>query len=374
MDTEANSGFRWLQSKFVLSTARRVYLIVACFSLLAAILALISVLLFQLLSYAPAPEVPVPEARAPHAVAMDSSTVARSLAAPTNLRFVSLQITPPLGPNDVVGYFDADTPSGLAAFPEDFDIFGGTDAADFERAPVNVRFDYGTITRAGLKPSQDLLNKINQRIPVKPSFSVLVVARDRFGNVTKPQKVEFSLALEGARPAASPPREEMTDLQILAREIALRLDPNKTPVYFQEYDRAQRVPEHCGASPENADFVRGFADAFHVLKAKLNTGNILAFYAGVCAAWQEGVKKEQSEQQASDSARGEALAESMAAKSAYEMRKLSFAVMKHASLYAFFSALTVFLFISLFLAFLAIENHSDALRQAVQALAAQKRE
>lgn len=378
-ETEYKGWGRWLQSKFVLGTARKIYLVIASLSLLVAILAAAAVLVFQLWALKPAPEVPVPEARTPQPVSMDVSTVSRSLLPPTNVHFVPKPITGPLDQTDVVGYFDADTPNGLAAFPNDFDIFGGPDAAQFERVSVTVRYPTRVVVRAGLKPSAALLATINQAVSgtasIQPRYTVNVVARDRFGNTTRPTTVSFSLAF-GATPTApqGAGTVQLSDLQVLARAIALHIDPAKTPTYFDQYRRALRVPGQCGTSDDNADFLRGFKASFNALESQLTLSNIEPFYAGVCAAWEEGASKEIAARQASDGARSEAMAKNVAAKLASSVEKAGVNVAKYTALYVVISAVSAFLFISLFLAFLAIENHSDALRQAVDAIANRKRD
>jgi len=370
---------RWLQSKFVLGTARKIYLVIASLSLLVAILAAAAALLFQVLALKPAPSMTVPEARTPQPVAMDVSTVSRSLQPPTNVRFVPTPITGPLDQNDVVGYFDADTPNGLAAFPDDFDIFGGPDANQFERASVTVRFPTRTVVRAGLKPSATLLATINQALSgsasLKQSFTLNVVARDRFNNTTQSTPVTFSLALGASSTAPQGQGTvQMSDLQVLARAIALHLDPAKTPTYFDQYSRALRVPGECGASNDDSDFIRGFRAAYDNLQSELTTSNIDAFYAGVCAAWKEGVSRELSARQAADAERLSALNKNAEAFAENVAEKLSLNARKYLALSVVVSAVSAFLFISLFLAFLAIENHSDALRQAVQALADRRKD
>ncbi len=378
-ETEYRGWGRWLQSRFILGTARKIYLVIASLSLLAAILAVAAVVVFQLWALKPASQVPVPEARAPQPVAMDVSTVSRSLLPPKNTRFVPAPITGPLDQNNVVGYFEADTPNGLAAFPNDFDIFGGPDASQFERVPVTVRYPTRSVVRAGLKPSAALLATINAAVSgsaqVQRSFTLNVVARDRFGNTTQPTAVTFSL-LFGAAPLSTRGQGtvQMSGLEILARAIALHLDPAKTPTYFDQYRRALSVPGQCGVSGDNADFLRGFGSAFNNLKSQLTVSNIEPFYTGVCAAWEEGVSKESSAQQAADAVRNEAISKNMAARAAHAIEEMGLSVSKHIALYIVASAIMAFLFISLFLAFLAIENHSDALRRAVEAIADRKKD
>jgi hypothetical protein len=375
MEQDASRGMgRWLQSRFVLGTARKIYLVLACLSLVIAMLALVVALVLQFWGFIPRSHVPIPDARAPQPVAMDTTTVAKSLTPPTNLRFVARRITGPLDAGDFVGYLEADTPNGLAAFPNDFDIFGGPDAGQFERTAVSVRYPTRVVLRAGLRPSAALLAKINQELEtpgqMQSSYSVIVIARDRFGNVTKPTTLNFALAF-GVAPtnAGEAGTDEVSELQRLARTIALHLDPAKTPVYFDQYRRALRVPRECGTTDDNADFIQGFRSAYDTLTPRLTTDNIDAFYAGVCAAWEEGASKEAAAQLASDTARNEAMAKEMASRATHALGQAGISIVKNTSYGIVVSAVMAFLFISLFLAFLAIENHSDALRQAVQALA-----
>jgi hypothetical protein len=378
MDISESKGWgRWLQSRFVLGTARKIYLVIASISLLIAILAFAAALIIQLWSFKPLHQVPVPEARMPQPVSMDSSKVAESLMPPKNVRFEVHRIANPLDANDVVGYFNADTPNGLAAYPNDFDLFGGVDAAQFERVPVNVRFPDKVVVRAGLRPTSALLAEINSAITAatgdqRKTFTLNVVSRDRFGNTSNPAPISFTLVYGGSQTDSS--AETSTDMQQLARNIAVHLDPARTTTYFDQYRRAMRIPSDCGTIETNQDFVRGFGKAFDELKTKLNVSNIAAFYAGVCTAWREGVSDEEGKQQTAENSRNDSIAKNMTEATKDEISKVGLSGAKYTALTIVGSAICAFLFISLFLAFLAMENHSEALKQAVQAIAGKKTE
>ncbi len=374
---------RWFQSKFILEVARRIFLAIASVSLLVAVFGLVVALVYELLSFRSAPQVPVPAAYAPQPIAMASGTVAQHLLPPRNLRFV---VTPavidaPLSADQAVGYFNADTQNGIAPFPNDFDILGGPDAASFARVPLTVRYDGRVVSRAGLRPTETLRNEINASLKGlaqdrRRTFHLTVVAHDRLGTVSRPTTVAFTLVYgpASAAPPAGGTTTRLTDLQRLARAIALRLDPARTPVYFDAYTRALREPASCGTQDYNTDFVAGYRRAFEQLKGQLSASNMTAFYAGVCAAWEEGVAAENASEEAAAAARNGAEAKNAAAREAFAVERMGTQTVKYVALSVVVSAVTAFLLVAFLLAFLAIEKHSDALRQAVQTLADRERD
>lgn len=359
LDTKTSRG-RWFQSKFVLSTARKIYLFIAVISLLTIIFGLVAVAILEI------PDLRSPPKAEIGPVTVNTEAVAKSLQPPGNVRFIAAppEINQPLAFGEAVGYFDADTQNGLAPFPNDFDILGGKDAALFDRIPVDVRFPDRTVRRAGLRPNSALLDEINKTLASsiqgkRQTFTLRVIARDRFGAISPPQDISFTLTYGYASEQASP-ESQMTELQKLARDIALLVDPEKSPAYFDAYNQAMKEPSVCGASVDNLDFVLGYANAFAELKPQLRNSNIESFYAGVCIAWGQGVASVNAERSALAAKRTDLAAQKITAK-----------VIQGIVLYVVGGAVSTFLMISLFLAFLAMENHAEALRQVAQRLADQ---
>lgn len=358
------------------------YLIVAFASLLAIVLGILVALYFQVLISRPVIDEPVPPEYAAQSRPISLNTVSAHLLPPKNIRFVVVRspIEKPLSAQDVLGYFDAETANGLARFPDDFDILGGKDATLFDRAPLYELPAGSDISapRAGLKPTPALIEQINNALPALKTaeqhvFSLKVVARDVYGYRSAPADVTFTLVYSPPVPAPTTPVAAMTELQRLARDIALVVDENRTPVYFEAYKRAMQIPTHCGTNEDDAVFVSSFRRAFEHLRARLRSANIEAFYAGVCDAWRQAIANETAAASRANAARNEAIARNMASHATAEMEKAGAMLARNSTISVVAGAISMFLIISLFLAFLAIENHSKAMRQAIEAIAGERR-
>lgn len=370
------SGFssfaRRVQSDFVLRTARGFYLVTACVSLAALLLAVLVALLAQGSTFRFAIERPVPsvEAPAPEAIALDD-VVAR-MTPPHTLRFVAdpgvLNFN--VSEGQVLGFFDAETPNQLAAFPNDFDVIGGEHAALFSvgRHPANGR--------AGLRATAALAQQVadarNANGSGQLNYALRIVARDRAGQTSAPADVAIviSFAPVGSAPPAPAASAAPTDLQGLAREIAIAIDPQQTDVFFDVIRSAQRTPELCDAEGDPA-FITEYRRAFEALRDQLRRENLGLFYRGVCDAWRGASERTQA-RYASDIAAAEAVAVRNAQQRAQlEQQKQTARTIRNIAFSIAGTALAVFLTIALFLAFLAMEGHSKALREAVETLTAQ---
>ncbi len=357
----------------MLPAARNMYLVVAFGSLLAIVIGVVFAVYLQIIISTPVIEKPVHPTSQGLAINLD--TVSSHLAPPTHIRFMVTRtpIDQPLVGDDIIGYFDAQTANGLARFPDDFDILGGTDAALFDRAPLYSAPTGSSITtpRAGLKATAALIQQINQFVtgqqaPRQQIFSLKVIARDVYGNRSVPADISFTLTYAPPAATSTAPVASMSDLQRLARDIALVLDPKRTPAYFDAYKRAVAIPKQCGTTDDDHIFVSSYRQAFEQLRSKLNAGNIEAFYAGVCDAWGQAVSQANAE-------RDKAIAENMAAQAQAEMAKSAATLARNQTITFVAGAISLFLVISLFLAFLAIENHSKAMRQAIEVIANERR-
>jgi len=209
------TGTRWFETEFILSIARRIYLVVAGISLLGVIVALGLALLFELGTWRSASEVSVPSEYVEHPLAMDASDIQTSLSPPRNPVFVVMQpyVQIPATGQEELGYFNADTPNGLAAFPNDFDIIGGRDADLFDRAPTTV----SGVVRAGLRPSAQFLEQMNHEPGARAraegrEYTIQIVARDRFGNRSPPASVSFRIGY--GPPLAAPPLEDAHESEL----------------------------------------------------------------------------------------------------------------------------------------------------------------
>lgn len=372
MESGFSSFARRVQSDFVLRTARGFYLVTACVSLAALLLAVLVALLAQGSTFRFAIERPVPsvEAPAPEAIALDD-VVAR-MTPPHTLRFVSDPgvLNFDISEGQVLGFFDAETPNQLAAFPNDFDVIGGEHAALFSvgRHPANGR--------AGLRATAALAQQVSDARNANGSgqlnYALRIVARDRAGQTSAPADVAIviSFAPVGSAPPAPAASASPTDLQALAREIAIAIDPQQTDIFFDVIRSAQRTPELCGAEGDPA-FVAEYRRAFEGLRDQLRRENLGLFYRGVCDAWRGASERTQA-RYASEIAAAEAVAVRNAQQRAQlEQQKQIARTIRNIAFGIAGTALAVFLTIALFLAFLAMEGHSKALREAVETLAAQ---
>ena len=369
MEANGASGWLRLQSGVVLPAARSVLLVSALVCFLVVVGGLCATAFFEFLVVRPASEVAVPAPyERPQSAAIDMSVVDSRFVPPKNIRFEPNPgaIEKPLTTQDVLGRLQADTPNAMATVPDDFAIVGGKDAGLFGRAGY------------GLTPTQALVDKVNGALPklTKPEHltaSIKVVARDAYGNASAPTDVAVNLTY-GATPAPpEPPKPvaaavpQLSPLQRIAHGIALIVDPEKTPRYFDEYERAMGIPARCSAGQTNA-FIGNYGRAFEREKAKITAANVEAFYVGVCDAWAKVVADQEAQRASIEAARNRAFAENAASRTGTAIEAIAAWASRNVALIVTGVALAAFLLVALLLAFLAMENHSKALRDAVQAL------
>jgi hypothetical protein len=363
---------RRLQSDLVLRTARGFYLIVACISLAAIILAVFVAIVAQGSTLRFAVDRTVPGVNPPQAEAIAVEEVAARLEPPTSLRFVQdpQLINFQVSEGQALGYFDAQTPNQLAPYPDDFDVVGGEHASLFQlsRHPGSGR--------AGLRASAGLAQALNAAQDglantVQQQFNVRVIARDQAGQRSQPTDLVITLVLgpPGAAPPAPVERQQpLTPLQALAREIALVVDPAQTDVYFDTVRSALRTPRLCGAD-ESQEFVEQYRRGFEGVRERLNRENVGLFYRGVCDAWQNAIARGETRYAQERAAADEIIARNAQARMALEGQKIMARMVRNVALGIAAAALAAFLTVALFLAFLAMEGHSKALREAVDTLA-----
>ncbi|MBL8547821.1 MAG: hypothetical protein JNL81_15250 [Hyphomonadaceae bacterium] len=371
------SGFgpfaRRVQSELVLRTARGFYLAIACASLGVLLVAAVVAILAQgsTLRFSMDREAPAVRPAAVEAIAMED--VSARMTPPHTLRFVAepAALNFDVSEGQVLGFFDAETPNQLAGYPDDFDVVGGEHAALFtlSRHPSNGR--------AGLRATAALAQQMAEARAAgggsaQLSYTLRIVARDRAGQVSSPADVTIALTL--TPPGATPPEPaadaSLTDLQALSREIALTLDPQQTDVFFDIVRSAQRTPRLCNAE-ESPAFVAEYRRAFEGLRAQLRRDNLELFYRGVCDAWNAAAERAQA-RYASDRAAADAvIARNAQQRAELDAQKRTARMIRNIAFGVAATALAAFLTIALFLAFLAMEGHSKALREAVETLAAQ---
>jgi hypothetical protein len=161
-------------------------------------------------------------------------------------------------------------------------------------------------------------------------------------------------------------------LETLARQIALFVDPGRSPVYFDAYQRALHEPIDCGTTANDANFVSEYQRAFTYMRPKLNKDAIENFYKELCNAWSAGISAQQLSMQQAEASHDQAIAQSLADQVQAEAQVFASRITRNATLLFVAGAMGLFLLLSLFLAFLAMENHSKAVREALAVLAAQR--
>jgi hypothetical protein len=364
---------RRIQSDLVLRTARGFYLIVACVSLAAIILAAVVAIVAQGSTLRFAIDRPVPEVRPPQMEAIAVEDVAARMVPPQNLRFVQdpAIINFTVSEGQALGYFDAATPNQLASYPDDFDVVGGEHASLFQlsRHPGSGR--------AGLRASAALAQALNAAqaglsTTTQQQFNIRIIARDQAGQISQPTDLSVVLLLGPPGAPAPQPQEPaaapLTELQALARDIGLVIDPAQTDVYFDTVRSALRTPRLCGAD-ESPEFVAQYRRGFDAVRERLNQSNLVLFYRGVCDAWNNAIARGEARYANERAAADEVIARNEQARMSLEMQKITARTIRNVAIGIAGTALAAFLTVALFLAFLAMEGHSKALREAVDIMA-----
>jgi len=395
MSKTGQPGRQWalrLQSALVLPLARGIYLVVALLCLLAVTAGALYLVYLQT-SIASEPKMlPVPPpyegdgVSAPHSDrVVDLARVGARLDPPANIRFsvTAGPMTEPPREGAIVGRFVADTPNGLAPFPDGVSLLGGRDAELFER----VGDGRDRVVALAARPA--LVTEITQSLKdltgqTRRSFEVRVVARDAYGSVSPPTDLSFDLVLAAKRatseaPPPAAPQPDVTELQKIAREIAQIIEPEVNPAHFTAYKTALAVPERCGSSGADDTFVANYRRALDAMRPRLTAENVEAFYSGLCDAWREILKgedaalkklraKEMAAREAAENARRQAQARNNEMLRDHEIKVLSAKAQSSVVLSVIGGALALFLSVALVLAFLAIEGHSRAVRAAMESL------
>lgn len=387
-----------LQSTRILPIARAIFTASAFVSLLIIVGAVVWIVLLQFKAMIPAHQERVPDLASPPPLAeiapaeIDLSMIEKRLAKPKNIRLVAMgRIEGDIRPSTPVATVQAETVNDLAPSPDDLIILGGKDAALFQA----IQLDH----RSALALAPSLLFQINGEIRQMTSgeipagsrsrdFELRLAVRDVYGAMSVPENVVLTLTWGRDAPAqahSEPQSQALTPWQELAREIALALDPGRSPTYFEMYRRALEIPRECGVGGEDNRFVADARNVFESLKQQLTTANVEAFYDGLCSAWRQARSKETDELRRANEARDAAItkakserdaiiARNKAARARAQSEAWAASAQQWASLPVIGGAIIAFLFTALLLAFLAMESHSKSIRLAIEQMARNKGE
>ena len=371
---------RWTAT--LLKVARVSYVVAAAVGLGVTVLALMVAVYFEIEMTRGPSLVPVPAVAQVGLQPVGTETVAGRLTPPTNVRVAITRpnIDAPLNSNDVLGYIQADTFNGLAAFPYDSDILGGADADLFDRANGGGR---PAGRGAAIMATAKLIGLVNDAIrsgqaPREHDYALTIVVRDRYGFMSQPTATTFSLAY-GVRPSAqdqpapAPVNPQPSELERLARDIALISGPEGSANWRAEYGRARSEPGVCGTTADNQDFVAGYRKLFEFARARLDAARLAAFYDGVCDSWRDVVTRQTRELAAAEAARFAAINTNRDAEIRYQAEAAAAWVARNATLVVAAGCFGAFLMICFLLAFLAMEDHSNAMRIALETLSEERR-
>ena len=372
----------------LLKTARAAYVVAATACILVAVLGSVVALYFQLVMVIGPSHVFVPPVPMLAAPAISVDAVDDRLKPPMNVRvnITHPVIDKPLSSQNILGYFQADTANGLARFPEDVDILGGKDSDLFDRRESASQIPG---QGAALIPTKKLVEQVNNALQKaekqqRYDFALVVVARDAYGVPSQVTDVAFTLAFGQGLTAptevassrqAEPPigARQMSDLERLAQDIALIVDREGSPAYVSAYNRALRQPNVCGTSQSDSNFVVNYRRLFDHARPRLAVINLQAFFDGVCDAWRRATAEQAKTRAAAETDRNAAIAANQSAQFQYQFEAAAAWAARNLTLIVVGSALGAFLMLCLVLAFLAMEKHSNAMRDALVALSESRR-
>lgn len=374
MAENANGGAN--TGGFVLRAARSFYYFAACLALLVVAAAIVYAIYLEAVVQVPVHQKPMPKEVPAAAAHVNADLIDGFMSPPQNVQYIPMtnEISTSMSGKEILGYFNATTPVGLARYPDDIEIVGGVDAHYFRKANGGIRGSDGTLHSAVI-PTRDLVRDINQMLEAASGeethlFSLDVIARDARYRVSERTSITISLKLipQGALPPVPTTLETsgtISDLQRLAIEIATEVDPNKTPVYFDAYSQAVNLPSTCQTQNRNDDFTPIYRDAYQRVKGELSKDNIDLFFLGVCQVWRDYVKQENENQRTAYAKRQSEIEKIQRENNRAESAKYA-AMMKRPIVWAVIGgAVMIFMLISLFLAFMAMENHQRSIRKAV---------
>lgn len=361
-----------VQSLWVLPAARRLYLVGAIIAVGATLLGVVIALAFQLLSLKGADTEAVPEATAVAPSPIDLAALDKLFQGPTDISTATFQLIRPVQAGAPVARLSAQSRAGVASFPEGYQLIGGRDA----ELVLDARDPYesgGTILVATERYAA-MLNAVPEGTTTTRTLQIRVVATDRNGSVSRPATLEFAPSFDPPKPAAQTQVEEIggpESLRAIATILASIAAQRGTPEWFDAFDYAMKQPDRCGAV-NNEAFIKEYDRSLRHLKPKLTATNLRTFYSGVCNAWQEQINAARLAGAEAERARMEVIARNMAAETTAAVAQSASRGVRNTALAFAAAAVSFFMTVALFLAFLAIEGHSNAVREAVQIMARQQ--
>lgn len=352
---------RWLdriQSRIVLPTARTLYLVVCGFCVVLVALGLAAALLFQAASLRTARQDPLPPVPEERPAAIDYATLDRRLMPPSGVRFERQSELPTeIADQTVLGFVKADSPNGGISFQ----LVGGRDAD-----AVDLGDD------GALRAKEPLAGRINAAVQARGAasqpFELKVLARDRFENRARPATLEFNIVF-GRAAAATATIEDGTpaDLIAIARQLALVVAQPGTPEYVEAFNYAKGEPTRCAAAGDQ-QFILDYSLAVHHALSRLTPSSLEPFYHGVCDAWEEAVAKGQRVTRQALAERLRTATDNSVRQAEVAAGKLVTRGLRNLALLFVAIAVVSFMIVALFLAFLAIEGHSSAMREAIEVM------
>lgn len=368
-----------LQSLWVLPAARRLYLLGALVAVFVAALALAVALFFQIVSIGSASVSAVPDAPAVDVKPIDPASLDALFKGPQSISLVPIAVVRPVVEGTPVARFAAETPWGMAA-TDGFQLVGGRNMAMFREAADPERGGSTVlVATAALAQSFERLPPSSSRSPVA---EVRVLGKDANGNLSQPVTLKFHIVFVQPTVAKDTvgDSQEASSVEDLSAPEELRrvvvalaqlAGQSGTDEYFEAYNLARDEPARCGAA-DNVQFNAAYVAAFDRLHRSLTRDNVGTFYRGLCEAWEQKLQAAQLDSARQESLRAAIIEQNTVALLANELRKGGARAMRDVAIGFAVAAVGFFMLVALFLAFLAIEGHSNALRQALEKLARER--
>ncbi len=363
-----------MQSFWVLPAARRLYLVGALVAVGLALLAIFIALVFQLLSLIGAKTEPVPAPASVSVNPIDLNSLDQLFQGPSNLRATSLQLERPVRAGMPVARLAADSRIGLANFPVGFQIIGGRDAELLREE----REGYGTGTLlVATERYAQILNAMPAGQATLPQLQVRVLATDRNGSASQPTNLSIAPSFSAPAPEEAAPVEDIGGPEALRRIATILAGiaaPKGTPEWFDAFEFAMNQPRRCGTNAGDEGFIREYDRSVRHIQAKLNQTRLPTFYRGMCDAWKEQIAAAERARMEADAERARIIAQNLQAEAVAAVEQAAKRSARNTAVMFAAAAISFFMTVALFLAFLAIEGHSNAVREAVQMLARQRQE
>jgi len=273
-----------------------------------------------------------------------------------------------------VAQMAADSRIGLANFPTGFQIIGGRNAELLREEREG--YGAGTIL-VTTERYAEILNALPSGQATLPELQVRVLATDRNGSASQPTTLSITPSFSAPAPVEEAQVEDIggpAALRRIATILAGIAAPKGTPEWFDAFEFAMNQPRRCGTNADNDDFIREYDRSVRHIQAKLNQTRLPTFYRGMCDAWTEQIAAADRARLEAEAERARVIAENLQAEALAAIEQAAKRSARNAAVIFAAAAIGFFMTVALFLAFLAIEGHSNAVREAVQMLARQRQE